>query len=92
MKSNKLYGLIFRNFLPKISDINTYCNIILKNKGRTLYCLSFNNETLVAYDFDGIAGEYKEIKIEDINPYCSIKMLNKPISLKILKAKHDLPF
>lgn len=92
MKSNSLYRVIFKNFLPKISDANSYCNIILKHRKKTLYCLSFDDEVLVAYDFDGIIGECKEIKIDEINPYCSIKKLRKPIPLKLLKRKFDLPF
>jgi len=46
----------------------------------------------MAYDFDGIVGEYKELFVDEINPYCSIRLLNKPISLRLLKAKYDLPF
>lgn len=92
MKSNSIYRLIFDNFLPKICDINSYCYIVLTSRKRVLYCLSSNDDLLAVYDFDGIVGEYKEILIDEINPYYSIKALNKPISLKQLKAKHDIPF
>ena len=92
MKSNSLYRLIFENYLPKICDINSYCSIILKSQKRIIYCLAFSNNSLMAYDFDGIIGEYKELFVDEINPYYSIKLLNKPISLRRLKAKYDLPF
>lgn len=92
MKSNNLYHLIFENYLPKMCDINSYCNIILKSRKRIIYCLAFSNNSLMAYDFDGIIGEYKELIVDEISPYYSIKLLNKPISLRQLKAKYDLPF
>lgn len=92
MKSNSLYHLIFNYYLPKLCDINSYCLIILKSRKRTIYCFAFNNNSLVAYDFDGIIGEYKELNVNEINPYYSIKLLDKPISLHELKAKYDLPF
>lgn len=92
MRLNNLYHLVFSNYLPKICDINSYCLIILKNHKRTLYCFAFNNETLIAYDYDGTIGEYKELNVNEINPYYSIKLLSKPISLCELKDKYDLPF
>lgn len=92
MKSNSLYRLIFDNCLSKICDINSYCHITLKTRKTIIYCFAYNNDTLFAYNFDGIIGEYKEINIDNMNPYCSIKILEKPVTLKQLKEKYDLPF
>ena len=69
MKSNSLYQLIFDNCLSKICDINSYCHITLKTRRTIIYCFAYNNDTLFAYNFDGIIGEYKEINIDKINHY-----------------------
>lgn len=92
MKSNRLYKIVFDNFLPKICDMNSYCLFIIRGRKRIIYCFAINDNVLTAFDFDGIIGEFKEIDIDEINPHYSIKLLEKPISLKELKAKYELLF